>query len=115
MCRIAGMDDDVVVYRTEGGELKEYIKKKWEVITTHTARRSGATNFYKLGLPKRSIMLLTGHKSEKQLDAYVKLTAEENAKALMENDYFKKDADTSMEWMLRQIENESHPNRKEKV
>ena len=33
----------------------------------------------------------------------------------MENDYFKKDADTSMEWMLRQIENESHPNRKEKV
>ena len=115
VCRIAGMDDDVVVYRTEGGELKEYIKKKWEVITTHTARRSGATNFYKLGLPKRSIMLLTGHKSEKQFDAYVKLTAEENAKALMENDYFKKDADTSMEWMLRQIEKENDPNFKESV
>lgn len=107
LCHLAGIDDDVVIYRTEGGVLKEFVKKKWELVSTHTARRSGATNFYKQGLPKRSIMLLTGHKSEKQFDAYVKLTAEENAKALMENDYFKKDADTTMEWMLRQIEREN--------
>ena len=52
-------------------------------------------------------MLLTGHKSEKQFDAYVKLSAEENAKALMEGDYFNK-ADTSTEWMFRQIENENN-------
>ena len=56
-------------------------------------------------------MLLTGHKSEKQFDAYVKLSAEENAKALMEDDYFNKDkADTSNEWMLRQIEKENDLN-----
>ena len=61
-------------------------------------------------------MLLTGHKSEKQFDAYVKLSAEENARALMEDDYFNKDkADTSNEWMLRQIENENNPNFKESV
>ena len=107
LCRLAGIEGETVVYRTEGGVLKEYVKQRWELVTTHTARRSGATNFYKQGLPKRSIMLLTGHKSEKQFDAYVKLTEEENAKALMENDYFKKDADTSMEWMLMQIEKEN--------
>ena len=61
-------------------------------------------------------MLLTGHKSEKQFDAYVKLSAEENAKALMEDDYFNKDkVDTSNEWMLRQIENENNPDFKASV
>ena len=39
------------------------------------------------------------------------MSAEENAKALMEDDYFNKDkADTSNEWMLRQIEYENNPN-----
>lgn len=110
LCRLAGMVGDTVVYRTEGGVLKEFVKERWELVSTHTARRSGATNFYKQGIPKRSIMLLTGHKSEKQFDAYVKLSAEENAKALMEGDYFNKDkVDTSNEWMLRQIENENNP------
>lgn len=107
LCRLAGIVGDTIVYRTEGGVLKEFIKQRWELVSTHTARRSGATNFYKQGFPKRSIMLLTGHKSEKQFDAYVKLSAEENAKALMDGDYFKKDADTSMEWMLIQIEKEN--------
>ena len=61
-------------------------------------------------------MLLTGHKSEKQFDAYVKLSAEENAKALMKDDYFNKDkADTSNEWMLRQIENENNLDIRENV
>ncbi len=108
LCRLAGIVGDTVVYRTEGGVLKEFVKQRWELVSTHTARRSGATNFYKQGIPKRSIMLLTGHKSEKQFDAYVKLSAEENAKALMGNDYFNRDkADSSNEWMLRQIENEN--------
>lgn len=90
VCRLAGINDQVVSYRTEGGEVKERINKKWEVITTHTARRSGATNMYKAGIPRKAIMLLTGHKTEKQFEKYIKLTAEENAEILMNHAFFNK-------------------------
>lgn len=90
VCKLAGIKDQVVSYRTEGGEIKEHINEKWEVITTHTARRSGATNMYKAGIPRKAIMLLTGHKTEKQFEKYIKLTAEENAEILMNHAFFNK-------------------------
>lgn len=89
ICRMAGINDRVVTCRTEGGEVRESVHEKWEVITTHTARRSGATNMYKAGIPRKSIMMLTGHRTEVQFEKYVKLSAEENASILMNHDFFK--------------------------
>ncbi len=88
VCKLAGLTDHVVYYRTEGGEVKEYVREKWQVVTTHTARRSGATNMYKAGIPRKAIMLLTGHKTERQFEKYIKLTAEENAEILMGHAFF---------------------------
>lgn len=61
---------------------------KCDLITTHTARRSAATNMYKAGIPSISIMRITGHTTEKAFMKYIKITAEENAELMSKNKFF---------------------------
>lgn len=61
---------------------------KCDIITTHTARRSAATNMYKAGIPSISIMRITGHTTEKAFMKYIKITAEENAELMAKNKFF---------------------------
>lgn len=61
--------------------------EKWELVSSHSCRRSFATNMYKSkALPLIVLMSLTGHKTESQFIEYVKTTPEENARLM--NDYF---------------------------
>ena len=57
-------------------------KKKFEMISSHTARRSFATNLYNDGYPAISIMHITGHKTESSFLKYIKTSPEEHAKKL---------------------------------
>jgi integrase len=59
-------------------------RKKFELITTHTARRSFATNLYLEGFPSISIMKITGHKTEKAFMRYIKVSPEQHAKKLQD-------------------------------
>ena len=52
---------------------------KCDLITTHTARRSFATNQFKAGIPSLTIMARTGHKTEKDFLRYIKVTPKEHA------------------------------------
>ena len=61
---------------------------KCDVITTHTARRSAATNMYKAGIPSISIMRITGHTTEKSFMKYIRITNEENAELMAKNAFF---------------------------
>lgn len=61
---------------------------KCDIITTHTARRSAATNMFKAGIPALSIMKITGHTTEKSFMKYIKITAEENAELMAKNKFF---------------------------
>ncbi len=56
--------------------------KKYQLLGTHTARRSFATNLYLSGFPAISIMKITGHTTEKSFMKYIKITPTENAKLL---------------------------------
>jgi integrase len=69
----------VIIYKTVGGVHTSITKKKFQCITTHTARRSFATNLYRAGCPVRSIMEITGHKSESSFRSYIRLNGEEHA------------------------------------
>ncbi len=62
--------------------------EKCDMITTHTARRSAATNMYKAGIPTISIMYITGHKSEKSFLKYIKISQEENAELMSKSSFF---------------------------
>jgi len=62
---------------------KEYVPK-FMLISTHTARRSFATNAYKKKIPIFVIMQVTGHKTEAAFLRYIRLTRDESAKMLKE-------------------------------
>jgi integrase len=76
---------------TKGGMRVDENFKKWELLTTHTARRSAATNLYLAGFPTISIMKLTGHRTEKSFMKYIRMSSEDNAYKMAESDYFKND------------------------
>lgn len=67
---------------TKGGMKVTQTFAKWEVLCSHTARRSFATNEYLAGTPTLTIMAITGHKTEKAFLRYIKLTPNEHAKLL---------------------------------
>lgn len=64
------------------GQLMEKEMAKWEMISTHTARRTGATLIYNLTNDIYLCMSLTGHKSEKQFQKYIRNTEHDNARKL---------------------------------
>jgi hypothetical protein len=64
---------------TKGGKKITRHLQKWELLTTHTARRSFATNEYKAGTPSITIMAITGHKTEKSFLKYIRVTPDEHA------------------------------------
>jgi integrase len=67
---------------TKGGLPLEHNMFKYELLCSHTARRSFATNLYLSGFPSISIMKITGHTTEKSFMKYIKVTPKENAKLL---------------------------------
>ncbi|GEO09488.1 site-specific integrase [Segetibacter aerophilus] len=67
---------------TKGGLKVTNNHLKWEILSSHTARRSFATNEYLAGTPSITIMAITGHKTEKAFLRYIKLTPNEHAKLL---------------------------------
>ena len=84
----AGIVDMVEVSYVENGEKKSHLVEKCELVKTHTARRSGATNMYLAGIPTIAIMKITGHKTEKEFMKYIKITEEQTAMELMNHPYF---------------------------
>jgi integrase len=56
--------------------------KKYELVTTHTARRSYATNKYLQGVSPAAIRAITGHKTESSFLAYIRVTNEEKIREI---------------------------------
>jgi integrase len=57
---------------------------KWQKVSTHTARRSFATNMIMEGVPTQIVMKITGHKSESSFQTYLKMSPRDNAKMLLQ-------------------------------
>lgn len=82
VCKLAGINEPTTKSITKGGLRVTQRFEKWEMVTSHTARRSFATNLYKSGFPSISIMAITGHKTETSFLKYIKVTPDEHAKLL---------------------------------
>ena len=82
--RMAELNEPFVKKITIGGETKEIVLEKWQMFSTHTGRRSFATNHYKLGLDTLAIMSITGHRTERSFLKYIKVSKEEQAKRIFD-------------------------------
>ncbi len=88
VAELAGIIDTVEVESMQNGIVIKNVVRKCELVKTHTARRSGATNMYLAGIPSIAIMKITGHKTEKEFMKYIKISEEETAMELMNHPYF---------------------------
>ena len=63
----------------------DIIMPKYDLISTHTARRSGITKLYKQGIfNTREMMAMSGHQSEKVFEEYIKVGESEQADRIAE-------------------------------
>lgn len=90
VCRDAGMTQFVTKVFHKGGGRTEEVREKCDLVSSHTARRTAATNMYISGVPAYNIMLITGHTSEATFRKYIKFEKERNAELMRDNPYFKK-------------------------
>ncbi|SDR87482.1 Site-specific recombinase XerD [Gillisia sp. Hel1_33_143] len=85
---LAGLKENVETTITRGGKVEKTPIKKFDLVSTHTARRSFATNLYLADVPTISIMKITGHRSERSFMQYIKITQEQNADKLVNHPFF---------------------------
>lgn len=91
ICRMIGFTDEIKYSVTTGRKTKDFVKEEWEMIASHTARRSGATNLY---LTKRlhtfEIMQITGHTTEKSFFRYIRIKQEDAIKHIAADPIYRK-------------------------
>lgn len=89
ICKRAGITDKIVIERTVGGRWTRRTKKKYELVSSHTARRSFATNARLAGIEAERVLKMTGHKSTNALEKYIRLSPVKNAIDLSDHPFFK--------------------------
>ncbi len=88
VCQAAGMSDEVELARNVRGRSVLQRYRKYELITSHTARRSFATNAHAAGIHLDDIQAMTGHSDRKTLLHYIKEDAERRATRLKALPYY---------------------------
>lgn len=73
---------------TKGGKQVMEMHPKHQLIKSHTARRSFATNMYKAGMNVYDIMLFTGHTTEKEFYKYIRIKDEERVTHVLKSGFF---------------------------
>jgi len=85
VCKAVGFNDDVegMLMNPKTKRKERGVFKKWQLISSHTCRRSFATNLYLMNFPTLSIMKITGHSTEASFLKYIKVTPKEHAEKLL--------------------------------
>jgi len=76
---VAKIKEPFTRHITKGGKDDPVTMPKWKAVSSHTARRSFATNAYKQKINPVYIMAITGHKTESEFYKYIKITDDEKA------------------------------------
>jgi len=90
ICKKIGFDDNITYSYTRGGNIVSETKKKWELISSHTARRSAATNMYLTGrMTLLEIMNITGHTTERSFFKYIRIGSESLSKQISGDPFYR--------------------------
>lgn len=90
----AKINNQIEVTTMKAGKKVRKTFSKFDLITSHTARRSFATNLYLQGVQSQYIMAVTGHKTEKSFRAYLRLSDMQKVKEI--DRHFKKQGDLKL-------------------
>lgn len=82
LCRMAGLEDEVRLTRYRGGEREDLIFRKWQLVCTHTGRRTFIVQALSLGIPPNIVMKWTGHSSYRAMQPYIDIVDSTKAKSM---------------------------------
>jgi integrase len=82
--KLASIDENIVFTHKRGNVKEDRTYKKYELISSHTCRRSFCTNQYLKGVPTVLLMKISGHKTEKAFLRYIKIDEEMAAHKIAE-------------------------------
>ncbi len=86
--KLAGLDTPTRIVFFTGNVRHEEIFPKWQLMTTHVARRTFVVNALRLGIPPEVIMRWTGHSSFEAMKPYMKIIDEVKRTAMSRFDDF---------------------------
>jgi len=82
LCERAGINEIIEVVRNTKGMQTITKHEKHELVSSHTARRTGATYLYTVHDKTLDVMKITVHKSERAFLNYIKISSEEAAERM---------------------------------
>lgn len=85
----AGIREKIFYNLTMGGVLTEFEKYKYEMVSSHTARRTFATVADLQEMPRANIMRMTGHNSESSFLTYIRHSNLESGLKVYNHPFFK--------------------------
>ncbi|MDP4239639.1 MAG: tyrosine-type recombinase/integrase [Bacteroidota bacterium] len=85
---LAKLKRPVTISTKRKGQTTKTNYELWEVISSHTGRRTCFTNMARAGIPLREIKNFSGHSSIALLEKYLKIGNEETAKGLQDHPFF---------------------------
>ena len=87
-CEKIGMKEKIHISKSKGANRVSSSCERYKLVSSHTARRTGATMLYLAGVPEKKVMMLTGHTTSANFMRYVRISKEENAKSLAGHTFF---------------------------
>ncbi|KOY86125.1 hypothetical protein AD998_08170 [bacterium 336/3] len=82
LCKIAGINETFEIHTYKGKQKTITTKPKYELVTTHTGRRTFATTLLLKDIPAETVMIFTGHRDYKSFSKYVNIPKKEQIKSV---------------------------------
>lgn len=82
VARSCELDDEVMMTEYRGNRRIDTIHKKWELITTHCARRTFICNALMMGISAEVVMSITGHSTYEAMKPYIAIASDAKRKAI---------------------------------
>lgn len=87
LCRLAGIDEEIRVTTYKGNQRIDEVKKKYELVGTHTGRRTFIVNALSRGISPNVVMKWTGHSDYKAMEPYIDIVDSIKAKEMSKMDF----------------------------
>lgn len=88
LCKLAGIVEPVEIKSSKGGKISYLSKPKYEFVSSHTGRRTGATLMFLSGINVTILQKITGHKKANTLLNYINVSQEKIAELVSNNTFF---------------------------
>ncbi|TVZ26793.1 site-specific recombinase XerD [Gillisia sp. Hel_I_86] len=86
--QMVNINDKIFMDYIENGKKKKKPESKFNLIATHTARRSFCTNKYREKMSIYDIMYFSGHSTEKEFRKYIRISKQDRATHIATSGFF---------------------------